>query len=365
MDILKKIFNFNKSNKKSNDKEDDNKTDNTNLIDSNIEIIGDQSNNDTTENIQVNNIEENKIMKRDNILLNKLKIWEESIIKNNIEEIYIKKLILKIESLINSDNKELGENEILELNQDIDNIIKREKLKNKKEIEIKIQSSEKLNNGIKELISLLNDFNGIIDIEQINIDLKYEEFLNSENYIYTMKIQNIINKIVENKLEKGLYNELGDMYKNYEIKAISLFKEINSLEKNISTTTKEIEEFANEVKNFTIYLNKISAKGKIELKNQYDKLQRGREVLINKEKVYKEKEEKLNKDVLDITQKIPHILIEFKEILEYILIFLDERTDEIQTKISTFTKEKNTSDSLENIKYEINILTELRNILEN
>ena len=346
MDILKKIFNFNKVNKNSKELENG-------------------SNKNINENIEVNNIQKIATIKSKNDMINKLVIWKEALVKNNIEDMYIQRLILKISNLINSNNLDFGEKEIIELNQEVDNIIKREKIKNKKEMGIKIQSSEKLNSEIKELINLLNEFNETENIEGINIDINYENFLSSQNYLYTKKIEDIINKVNQNQLNVGLYKDLGGMYKDYEVQAKNVFKQIGDLEKDINIIIKQIETFAYEVKDFTVYVNKINAKGKIELKNQYEKLQRGREVLLNKEKIYKEQEERLNNKIIILNKKISHILIGFKEILEYIQIFMEEQLDEIQIKISTFTKEKSVLSDKENMKYEIYILTELRDILKN
>ncbi len=352
MNIIKKIFNFKKENNEEIVKETENNDDGLKQ-----EKIEEKKNNEKLLNIEknINKEIEYKITEIQNRLNMKKSI--------NIET---KNIVEKVEKILN----ERKVDNIEELINEIDNILIKEKNKSKKIKEKKLEEQknkrelEKKIEVCKKICVKVSECSGI-KVSDVNENIMYESFLNSIGHIYIEKIKDILADIEYTQLKNNLYTKLDNMYIEYEVEAKNLVSKVANINDEINVITKEVEEFTNEVKNFTIYLNKINAKGKIELKQQYEKLKRARQNLVNKEKTYVKKEEVINEKILDINKVIISNISKFNKIYEYILIYIEEEIEGVEKDLSTFTKEENMFNEFENNKQSIELLTDLKHILKN
>ena len=266
-------------------------------------------------------------------------------------------LFKKIFNKKEKQEKEKQEKQQIKNEENINNKKENKNIENKiKEIQLQKEKGilEKENLVIKDILNKIEKFNKIyieksetnnIESDNVNKDInnqiKYEDFLDLIEYKEINVIKDILDNINNNyEIRKNLEENLEDIFSNYNDKTKDIFSKLEIYEIEIIDLTKEIEKFTSEIKEFTIYANKINAKGQIELKQEYPKLQRMRGNLVAKEKVYIEKEKILNSKILDIFNEIKDSISDFNELREYILIYIEEESEKIQKTLSTFTKDK-------------------------
>ena len=302
--------------------------------------------------LDINKYVENKATtKTDDNIITKLRLCINNIDITNIEN----KEVIQIIDFLNVcvDKQKIDDTQIKNIYNKILDI--------SKEDDINIEKIEELKNkitSIKKIIKLIDNLDSNIKQE----DLTYENILNSDLYMKINKIKELLIEIKKIDLNILLENNLGSIYLDFEKSIKPLLNKIDKLVNDCTNLINNIDILKDDVKTFTIMLNKSKSKTKIELKQEYDKLQRTRETLFNKKEEYTKLELDLNNQILDIIEEIKINIVMFNELIEYINLYLLEHLNELNKNLNTYTKDKNIN-SINKIKYTREILQKLKNIL--
>ena len=352
MSILKKIINIFKTKEKRINKDTFLKKENILKKEDNLskEIINE------TKDVKIEDIQEKDVEKL-NELNNSQIITSLKLINDNVQEDKIEdETVIDIFKEINKHvvNEEIKEIDKINLSEKIDNKLKEslDSIKCVEELESKIFN-------LKKILKLIKNFKS----EIISENVTYENFNSCEQYNAMNRIYEIVKEIEKNNLKVLLEENLGSIYLDFESKQQLLFKEFTTLTKQVNEFLSCIDIFKDEVLKFTNVVNKVNSKIKIEIKADYDKIQRTKKGLEDKREEYIKEEEQINNIIIDICRKIEELTVMFSDVLEYIVLYISEEKTNMESKLNTYTKDKNIKD-ISKLKYAKEQLNKLMNILQ-
>ncbi len=307
-------------------------------------------------------IEESSIT-NDNIseyvdIVNEVEKWTDNVSDEFKEIIRFKKLF---EILLKLNKTTTTKVDIETTNEVVKNIVEKEKLL-LDQTNSSIEKDEN-NNNIKLMNDLLSIFNNTNILEAKELDINYENFYLLPQYKYTIELENIINFFKEDKHNTAIKNELDIEYSEFEKIAKNIIPKSKKTAHDVTVFSSEIENFRKEVEQFSITLAKAKSLSKIELKGQYDKLTRERAALLNKKEAYMTKEESLNVNIRATIKEQEVFITKFLDIAEYLKIYIKQELADEKLKNPTYTNDK-TRAKIQEIKYSIEVLTNLDNILK-
>ena len=180
-------------------------------------------------------------------------------------------------------------------------------------------------NEINELYDIKNKINEVIlSIDEVKESIDYENFLNTNTYLKFNKVFSVFEDIKNSNSKNFLYNNLGEIFVEYE-------KNLNTLNNELLLKKLEIEEMlvknkvlSDEILSFTKSVNKVKSEGAIVMKQKITQLRNIKDNLTYKRDEFIKKEDTLNKELEELYVLLTKNIDEFIELSQFILLYLDE-----------------------------------------
>ena len=180
-------------------------------------------------------------------------------------------------------------------------------------------------NEINELYDIKNKINEVIlSIDEVEESIDYENFLNTNTYLKFNKVFSVFEDIKNSNSKNFLYNNLGEIFVEYE-------KNLNTLNNELLLKKLEIEEMlvknkvlSDEIISFTKSVNKVKSEGAIVMKQKITQLRNIKDNLTYKRDDFIKKEDTLNKELEELYVLLTKNIDEFIELSAFILLYLDE-----------------------------------------
>ena len=180
-------------------------------------------------------------------------------------------------------------------------------------------------NEINELYDIKNKINEVIlSIDEVEESIDYENFLNTNTYLKFNKVFSVFEDIKNSNSKNFLYNNLGEIFVEYE-------KNLNTLNNELLLKKLEIEEMlvknkvlSDEIISFTKSVNKVKSEGAIVMKQKITQLRNIKDNLTYKRDDFIKKEDTLNKELEELYVLLTKNIDEFIELSQFILLYLDE-----------------------------------------
>ncbi len=296
-----------------------------------------------------------------NTLKQSLQSWLSSISNQENFKITHTNLITSLENTLNSSNISTESINALVQKIEFETNVEKVKLINLNEINSTIPIKE---TELEDVKNLFSEVNQLIEKFENETEITYENFFTSKGFIKIQKFNEFFKSSNIADIKKFIDTNLDVSITELSTKSNTKYKELLSKQKELSTFSAECEDLKKEIQTFSNTLKATKAQGKVVMQQKINGLSTMHSNLVKKREVLVKKEELVNNYLIGEYDKIYESLNEFYEFFELLLIYLDDKAEELTNTIKNLSTD-NKLFSIDEIKLNTNFLTHLHSILIN